>query len=220
MAGLGMVDVSHAGSLSLSKPNFRPPCSYGQMFASHDATSYLQQASQSHQLANSKRRQFREEGTGSAEICVSSRIRCRSFGNWHISQRGRIKHDKFTSRGEGLGRGGRSIWPLSGQCCIVSNFSEQFSSSGTSANSRVRGNVTVRCEGESAATYGIENDTATYSEAGEVWGQGGVDGAEGESVSPIALENSPMNNSVDDGYAMIRNNEGLLKTLLIELTNL
>lgn len=208
MAGLGMVDVSHGGSLSLSKPNFRPPCSYGQMFASHDATSYLQQASQSHQLANSKRRQFREEGTGSAEICVSSRIRCRSFGNWHISQRGRIKHDKFTSRGEGLGRGGRSIWPLSGQCCIVSNFSEQFSSSGTSANSRVRGNVTVRCEGESAATYGIENDTATYSEAGEVWGQGGVDGAEGESVSPIALENSPMNNSVDDGYAMIRNNEG------------
>jgi hypothetical protein len=74
----------------------------------------------------------------------------------------------------------------------------------------------VRCKGESASIYGFGNDTATYNEAGEVRGQGGVDGAEGESASPIALENSPVNNSVDDGYAMIGVDEGLLKNLLIK----
>jgi hypothetical protein len=225
MAGLGMVDVSHVachvGGLPLSKPDFRPRCSSGQVFASRNAASCICQTSQSHQLANSQRRQFwgrigREEGKVNSECCALSRVRCRTCSSWYLSQRGRLNNDRFTSRDEGLGRRDRGIWPLSGQCCIVSNFSKQCSSSRNSTNSRGRQSTKVRCKGESASIYGFGNDTATYNEAGEVRGQGGVDGAEGESASPIALENSPVNNSVDDGYAMIGVDEGLLKNLLIK----
>ena len=224
MAGLGMVDVSHVAchvtSLPLLNPNSRPHCGYGQVFSSRNSTSYLHQTSQRHQLANTKKRRFMDridqEVTASSECCTSSHIRCRTYDNWYISQRVQINHDRFTSRGEGLGRGDRSVWSLSGQYCSMSNFSKQISSSRSSTNSRVNRIIKVRCEGESTSTYGFGNDTVTYSEAGEVLRQGGVDGAEGESVSPITLENSPMNNSVDDGFAIIPINEGLLKTLLIE----
>lgn len=220
MAGLGVVDVSqtvcHIPSFPLLKPNFRGRCSYGQVFASCDATSFLRQSSQSYQFGYSQRSRLRgrvgrEEVAVRLQCCTAIQTRCRTFGNWNVAQRGRVNHDRVTTRGEGLGRVG-SNWPLSGQCCIVSNFCQQV------PRSRVKRNFKVRCEGESASTYGFGNDTVTCSEAGETLGQGG-DGAERESVSPIALEQSLSNNSVDDGYQRLRVNEGLLKTLFIERTN-
>lgn len=137
------------------------------------------QSSRFYRFANS-RRIGREEVTAR----LQSHTRCRSFGNWYSAQRG----------GEGLRV--RNNWPLSGQCCIVSNFGQQV------PRSR---NIKVRCEGESAY------DTVTY----EALGQGGGDGAERESVLPIALENSLTNNStVDDEYQKLRVSEGLFEIKL------
>lgn len=156
--------------------------SSGQVFASCNAY----QSSRFYRFANS-RRIGREEVTAR----LQSHTRCRSFGNWYSAQRG----------GEGLRV--RNNWPLSGQCCIVSNFGQQV------PRSRSSRNIKVRCEGESAY------DTVTYREGGEALGQGGGDGAERESVLPIALENSLTNNStVDDEYQKLRVSEGLFEIKL------
>lgn len=186
MAGLGTVGVAHAGW----RAEFRPRWSSEQVFVSRNGSSCL----------GSERRRFRggEEVTGSSG--------CRSFGSWCVSQRGRVNYGSLALRGGGFGSGDRSGRAVSGQCCVVSNFSSW----------RGRRSVGVRCEGESASAY----HTVTYSEAGEGRGQGGGDGGEGESASPIVLENLPVNNGVDDGYAMIGIDEGLLKALLIEFMKL
>lgn len=202
MAGLGVVDVSHiACHVPVLKPNFRPHCSSGQVFASCNPTSFLQQSCQ---FANSQKSRFTGR-IGRVEV-TASHTWCRSFGKWYVAQR--VNHDRATPRGEGLGRGVRNNWPLSGQCCIVSNFCQQVP---RSRNLRVKQNVEVRCDGENASTYDFGNDTVTYSETGEALGQGGGDGAEREIVSPIALENSLTNSSFDDGYQSLRVSEGMFE---------
>jgi len=204
MAGRGMVDGFHiASSFPVLKPNCRPHCSSGQVFASCNAISFFYQSYQFVNLQNSRFRDKIDRKEVAARL-QCSRTRCRAFGSWS-AQRGRVNHDRITSRDEGLGV--RNDWPASGQCCIVSNFCQQVP---RSRSSRVKRNIKVTCEGESASTYGFGNDTVSYREPGEALGQGG-DGAERESVSPILLENSLTNNSVDGGYQSLRVNEGLFE---------
>lgn len=112
-----------------------------------------------------------------ANSLKTRRIGTTSFGNWHAAQRGRV----VISRDEGLGA--RNNWPLWGQCRVAS-FCQQAS---RSRSWKVKRNVQVRCEGESASTF---SDVATYSEGEGAPGQGGGDGVQREMVSPIALENS------------------------------
>ncbi|XP_073393167.1 K(+) efflux antiporter 2, chloroplastic isoform X2 [Physcomitrium patens] len=218
MAWLGMVDVPHVSShvppSPVLKPEFRSRCSAGQVPASSNAASFLQNLPRALHLTNSERSRFRgtktrdSEVTASLKCCTSCQNRCGTLGNRCIARRGRINYDRVIPRVEGLGRGDPSSWPLSGQCCILSSFSKQLPSSRRHSKPRVRGNFEVRCESDHAAANGFIRDAILYDEAGVALGEGGVDGAGAESMSQISLENSLLGSNVDDGNRRPQINEG------------